>query len=105
MFLYFEDETKPSGSKFSPAPSSPSPGLVSHAVPSVVAACFDSSMLTFQFRVDGMPIALGVDTGAPVNLLSYSAFQVLNSKLSLTLESSDVTLTSVQGTPLKVNGR
>lgn len=51
-----------------------------------------------------MPISLGVDTGAMVNLLSFSAFQVLNAQSPLSLQSSDVTLTSVQGIPLKVNG-
>ncbi len=73
-------------------------------LPSVIAACSDSSLLTFSFSVKSMPIALGVDTGATVNLLSYSAFHVLNNNSPLPLQFSDVTLTGVQGTSLKVNG-
>ena len=64
-------------------------------------------MLTVKFMLQQLPISLGVDTGASVTLLSESAYSILKVKLPnlpLELQHSNVTLSSVQGSPLKVTG-
>ncbi len=63
--------------------------------------------MSFQCHTHSVSLSLGVDTGASVTLLSESAFSALKIKLHnilLTLQSSKVTLSSVQGLNLTVLG-
>ncbi len=64
-------------------------------------------MMSFQCQTHPVSLSLGVDTGASVTLLSESAFSALKIKLlniPLTLQSSKVNLSSVQGLNLTVLG-
>ncbi len=71
------------------------------------AACSSTPMITIRFMLNNVPISLGVDTGAYVTLLSQSAYSALKAKfpnLPLQLQKSNVTLSSVQGSILQVDG-
>ncbi len=64
-------------------------------------------MLTVKFMLNQLPISLGVDTGAPVTLLSESAYSTLKVKfpdIPLELQKSNITLFNVQGSTLHVTG-
>ncbi len=77
------------------------------SIPSCVAACSSTPMLTVKFMLENVPISLGVDTGASVTLLSESAYSALKAKfpnLPLQLQKSNVKLSSVQGSILHVTG-
>ncbi len=77
------------------------------SIPSVVAGCSSVSMLTIKFMLNQLPIALGVDTGASVTLLSESAYSTLKLKfpdILLELQKSNITLSSVKGSTLHVTG-
>ncbi len=64
-------------------------------------------MLTVKVMLNQLPISLGIDTGAAVTLLSESVYSTLKLKfpdITLELQKSNVTLSSVQGSTLYVTG-
>ncbi len=72
-----------------------------------MAACSQSSLLTFKFVTHNILLSLGVDTGASVTLLSESAYLALREQLpnaNLALQSTKVLLSSVQGFNLNILG-